>query len=116
VATLNQNKSRLSLFYEKIMADAKLEQIDERLQEIDVEIGKLQTLRRRLIAQREKLSDKSNFEKSEALAAKNKWNDGKLFFLCSSQLILIMSLIYRGLSVVKNREGEVERCLWFARI
>jgi predicted nuclease with TOPRIM domain len=55
--------------------DSQLNQIDDRLEEIEVQISKLKELKKRLLKQKEKLADKSNYEKSEALA-KNEWNQG----------------------------------------
>lgn len=56
--------------------DDKLSQIDERLREIDSEIGRLTTLRRKLNAAKEKLQDKKYLDKRNELS-KNDWSHGE---------------------------------------
>lgn len=55
----------------------KIKVINSRLKEIDEQIDKLGRLKRKLLAERDKLTDNKNFAKSEALA-KNEWQRGNL--------------------------------------
>ncbi|KAG5670968.1 hypothetical protein PVAND_001196 [Polypedilum vanderplanki] len=55
------------------MSENQIQLIENRVKEIDEQIDKLQSIKRKLLLQREKLTDRKNFEKSEELA-KNQWN------------------------------------------
>lgn len=58
--------------------EQRISQIDDRLEEIDVEIHRLSSLKQKLKKERENLIDKKNFEKSTELS-ENDWSHGEFY-------------------------------------
>lgn len=58
--------------------EQRITQIDDRLEEIDVEIHRLSSLKQKLKKERESLIDKKNFEKSTELSESD-WSNGEFF-------------------------------------
>jgi hypothetical protein len=56
--------------------DDRIKEINVRLKEIEEQADRLRNLKQKLLAEKEKLTDKKNFEKSEKLS-KNEWQNGK---------------------------------------
>lgn len=59
--------------------DEKLVQVDDRLREVESEINRLSTLKRKLTAAKEQLQDKKYLDQYNQLA-KNDWSQGKIHF------------------------------------
>ncbi len=57
--------------------EQRITQIDEKLEEIDIEIHRLSSLKQKLKKEREKLIDSKNFEKSTELS-ENDWINGEV--------------------------------------
>lgn len=58
--------------------EQRISQIDDRLEEIDVEIHRLSSLKQKLKKERDSLIDKKNYEKSTELSVGNDWSHGKI--------------------------------------
>jgi hypothetical protein len=58
--------------------EQRISQIDDRLEEIDVEIHRLSSLKQKLKKERDNLIDKKNFEKSTELS-ENDWSNGEFY-------------------------------------
>lgn len=56
--------------------DDRIKEINGRLKDIEEQLDKLRNLKQKLLAEKERLTDKKNFEKSEKLS-KNEWQNGK---------------------------------------
>ena len=60
--------------------DERIKEINGRLKDIDEQLDRLRNLKQKLVAEKEKLQDKKNFEKSEKLS-KTEWQNGKYIIL-----------------------------------
>lgn len=60
--------------------DDRIKEINGRLKDIDEQLDRLRNLKQKLLAEKEKLTDKKNFEKSEKLS-KTEWQNGIICLL-----------------------------------
>jgi hypothetical protein len=58
--------------------DDRIKEINERVKEIDEQLDRLRVLKSKLLKEKEKLTDKKNYEKSENLS-KTEWQNGECF-------------------------------------
>lgn len=68
--------------------DDRLKVIDTRLCEIDEQLDRLKGLKRKLLAEREKLTDKRNLKRSEELSTE-KWHEGNYLVLLRAKFWVI---------------------------